>query len=60
MHVNLHFACKELTETKAKRKHVSRYDVVMSELDRYDQEPLLDLDEDPLEWWQVQYSIHCC
>ena len=29
----------------------------MSELDRYDQEPLLDLDEDPLEWWQVQYPL---
>ena len=57
MHVNLHFVCKELTETKAKRKHVSRYDVVMSELDHYDQEPLLDLDEDPLEWWQVQYPL---
>ena len=38
----------DLTGTKAKRNHASRYDVVKSELDRYDQEPLLNLDEDPL------------
>lgn len=39
-----------LTGTIVKRKHVSRYNAVKSELDRYDREPLLDLDEDPLEW----------
>ena len=35
--------------TCSERKHVSRYDAVKSELDCYDQELLLDLDEDPLE-----------
>ena len=45
--------------TKAKRKHVTRYDVVMSKLNCYDQE-LFDLDEDLPEWWksrQVQYPL---
>lgn len=32
----------DLTGAKATRKHVSRHDVLKSELDRYNQEPLLD------------------
>ena len=38
---------QDLTGTKATRKHVSGHDVVKSEVDHYDQESLLDLDEDP-------------
>ena len=42
----------DLTGAQAKRKHVSRYDVVKSEPNQYDQDPLLDLDKDPLECWK--------
>ena len=49
-----------MTGAKAARKHASGYDRVKSEIDRYIQEPLLDLDDDPLEWWkscQSQYPL---
>ena len=38
----------------ASRKHASGYDRVKSEINHYTQEPLLDLDDDPLEWKSLQ------
>ena len=46
----------DLSGAKAARKHASGYDRVKSEVDRYIQEPLLDLDDDPLEWWKSRQS----
>ena len=46
----------DLRRAKAARKHASGYDRVKSEIDRYIQEPLLDLDDDPLEWWKSRQS----
>lgn len=46
----------DLTGAKAARKHASGYDRVKSEIDRYIQEPLLDLDDNSLEWWKSRQS----
>ena len=46
----------DLSGAKAARKQDSGYDRVKSEVERYIQEPLLDLDDDPLDWWKSRQS----
>ena len=42
----------DLSGAKAARKHASGYDRIKSEIDRYIQEPPLDVDDNRLEWWK--------